>query len=127
MKYLDARSLQCFRTNRWTARRSGYEFDALLNDKINNVGALHIRQRNVHAEGFSGEVPHFAHLGLDGVEFPRSSFDDTHSSSITDRRRELRSCNPAHGCLNDGIVNSQHLGDSVVHSGGSHALSSFSY
>ena len=47
--------------------------------------------------------------------------------SIEDRRRELRSCSPAHGCLNDGIVNSQHLGDSVVHNGGSHSLSSFSY
>ena len=120
MKHLDARGLEGFGTHRRTARGGGDKLDALLDDKINNVGALDVGQGHVHAKGLIGEVPHFGNLFLDGIEFTRSGLNDPHTPGIADRRRQLRPGYPAHGSLDNRVIRTQYVGNAIVEGLGGH-------
>ena len=65
-----------------TSRGRRDELDALLDNEINHICALHERKCHVHTKGLIG---HFVHLGdfdFNRIEIPRGRLDDAHRTCV---------------------------------------------
>jgi len=114
MEDFDTCFLKDLRTEIRTTRGCSDKLDALLDNEINHVCPFNKRERHVHTKGLIGQLMHLAHFFLNGIEFTRGCFDDAHGTSVRYSGRELRSGNPTHWGLQNGIIHPSHLGHAIV-------------
>ena len=113
MKDCEVGGLELLRVTLGVAGRGGDELDALINDEVHNTRVAHKGLSDVHTEGLISEPAHGADLFTNLIKFTRGCFDDAHGAGVGYGRCQTGTSDPAHGCLNDGNLNTEHLGDAI--------------
>jgi hypothetical protein len=97
------------------AGRGGDELHALVGHEGDDVGIAHEGLGDVDAPRLVGEAAHLSHLLAHLVEAPGRGLDDPQAAGVGDGAGQLGPCDPAHGRLDDRVLNPQQLGDAVLH------------
>ena len=96
------------------AGRRGHETHALLHHEVDDRWVADEHLRDIDAERPRGQFAHTSDLRPNGIQLARRCLDDAESSGIADGGRQGGAGDPAHGCLNDGVVDAEKFGDAIA-------------